>query len=84
MSLIIEHLQKSYRQPDGGRVPVLDIERFELARGEQAVLLGSSGGGKTTLLNIIAGLRSPDSGRVLIDGTDVTALSEAAREVGAQ
>ncbi len=80
MSLLIEHLTKSYRQPDGGRVAVLDIERFELQQGEQAVLVGSSGGGKTTLLNLIAGLRTPDSGRVLVDGTDVTALSEAARD----
>lgn len=80
MSLLIEHLTKSYRQPDGGRVAVLDIERFELQQGEQAVLVGSSGGGKTTLLNLIAGLRTSDSGRVLVDGTDVTALSEAARD----
>lgn len=80
MSLLIEHLTKTYRQPDGSAIPVLDIERFELQRGEQAVLVGSSGGGKTTLLNVIAGLRTPDSGRVVIDGTNVTALSEAARD----
>ncbi len=80
MSLLIENLVKSYRQPDGGVVPVLDVERYELARGEQAALLGASGGGKTTLLNVIAGLRTPDSGRVLIDGTDVTRLPEAARD----
>ncbi|MGC1274784.1 MAG: ABC transporter ATP-binding protein [Planctomycetaceae bacterium] len=80
MSLLIEQLTKTYRQPDGGQVPVLDIERFELRRGEQAVLVGSSGGGKTTLLNVIAGLRTPDSGRVLIDDVDVTGLPEAARD----
>ena len=80
MSLLIEGLQKSYRQPDGQQVPVLDIERYELATGEQAVLLGSSGCGKTTLLNVIAGLRTADQGRVLIDGVDVTQLSEPVRD----
>lgn len=80
MSLLIEGLQKSYRQPDGQQVPVLDIERYELATGEQAVLLGSSGCGKTTLLNVIAGLRTADQGRVLIDGVDVTELSEPVRD----
>ena len=80
MPLLIENLVKAYRQPDGGLVPVLDVERYALAAGEQAALLGASGGGKTTLLNVIAGLRTPDSGRVLIDGTDVTKLPEAARD----
>jgi len=80
MSLTIENLTKSYRQPDGTEVPVLDIERFEMRSGEQAVLLGASGGGKTTLLNVIAGIRSPDGGRVVIDGTEVNRLSEPARD----
>ncbi|QDT37042.1 ABC transporter ATP-binding protein [Stratiformator vulcanicus] len=80
MSLLIENLKKSYRQPDGTPVPVLDIERFEMRGGEQAVLLGSSGCGKTTLLNVIAGIRSPDSGQVLIDNVDVSRLSEPARD----
>ena len=80
MSLLIDQLIKSYRQPDGSRVPVLDIECFELGRGEQTVLVGASGGGKTTLLNVIAGLRTPDSGRVVIDDVNVTALPEASRD----
>lgn len=80
MSLLIEELRMAYRQPDGEIVPVLDVPRYELETGEQAVLLGSSGCGKTTLLNVIAGLRTADSGRVLIDGTDVTSLAEAARD----
>lgn len=80
MSLLIEDLRKAYRQPDGETVPVLDVPRYVLESGEQAVLLGSSGCGKTTLLNVIAGLRTADAGRVLIDGTDVTRLAEAARD----
>lgn len=80
MSLLLEKVQKSYRQPDGTTVPVLDVERFELADGEQAVLVGSSGGGKTTLLNIISGISTPDSGRVVIDGHDLAAMPEVKRD----
>ncbi|MFF4623485.1 ABC transporter ATP-binding protein [Nonomuraea jabiensis] len=49
---------------------------FELAAGTMTALVGRSGSGKTTLLNIIGGLDRPDSGTVLVDGTDVTALDE--------
>ena len=80
MSLQIESLTKSYRDPGGGTVPVLDVPHFTLADGEQAVLLGASGGGKSTLLNVIAGLSRADSGTVTIDGTEVTALPEVARD----
>ena len=44
------------------------------------VLVGESGLGKTTLLNVIAGILTPDSGKVVIDGTDITRLPEAARD----
>lgn len=80
MSLAIENLKKSYREPGGGRIPVLNVLRFELRKAEQVALVGESGGGKTTLLNVIAGITTPDSGRVIIDGTDVTALNEPSRD----
>ena len=44
MSLVLEGIQKNYVEPDGTPLPILDVERFELAPGEQAVLVGSSGG----------------------------------------
>lgn len=78
--LRVESLTKTYRSPDGEITPVLDVPSLELRAGEQVALRGSSGSGKTTLLHIIAGLLTPDSGRVLIDGTDITALGEAGRD----
>lgn len=80
MGLLLENVKKSYREPGGGVLPVLDIERFEVASGEQVVLVGASGGGKTTLLNVISGITSPDSGRVVINGLDITKLHEVGRD----
>jgi len=80
MSLLLEHVRKSYREPDGRRLPVLGIERFEMKQGEQVALLGSSGGGKTTLLNIISGILTPDAGRVIIDGKDIASMPEVVRD----
>ncbi|MBD3673738.1 MAG: ABC transporter ATP-binding protein [Planctomycetaceae bacterium] len=80
MSLTLQNIQKSYREPSGQKLPVLDIPEYQLADGEQAVLLGSSGGGKTTLLNVISGITAPDSGSVIINGTDITKLHEVGRD----
>lgn len=80
MSLLIEDLKKSYREPSGGRISVLNVPRFELGNAEQIALVGSSGGGKTTLLNVISGITSADSGRVTIDGFNVTSLNEPSRD----
>lgn len=80
MSLLLENIRKSYREPGGGRLPVLAIDRYELDRGEQAALVGSSGGGKTTLLNVISGILLPESGRVVVDGRDITGLPEVVRD----
>lgn len=81
MTLSVEGVTKSYPNPGGGApVRILDVPRFALSKGEQAVLLGASGGGKTTLLNVIAGLTTPDAGHVEIGGVNLTALPEAARD----
>ena len=73
-------LSKSFALPDGSRLPVLDIPSFSIAAGEQVVMIGESGGGKTTLLHCIAGIVPPDSGSIMIDGIEVTRLSEAGRD----
>ena len=49
---------------------------FEVAPGTMVALVGRSGSGKTTLLNVIGGLDRPDSGAVVVDGVEVTALDE--------
>ena len=56
------------------------IAEFALARGEKLLLLGPSGSGKSTFLSLLAGIVAPNSGRVDILGTDMAALSGAARD----
>ena len=75
--LQLRNVKKSYAEPDGGTLPILDIPKFEVANGEQMILVGRSGCGKTTLLHTIAGITRADSGEILIDGIDITKLSEA-------
>ncbi|HTK80694.1 MAG TPA: ABC transporter ATP-binding protein [Bacteroidota bacterium] len=55
---------------------ILDDVSFEVKKGETKVILGPSGAGKSSLLKIILGLWRPDSGRVFIDGQEITHLSE--------
>lgn len=78
--LKLTDIVKTFPQPGGGRLTVLDVPLLELQRGEQAALVGRSGGGKTTLLHTIAGITAPDSGSVEIDGTNIAALSESGRD----
>ncbi|MEM9587898.1 MAG: ATP-binding cassette domain-containing protein, partial [Planctomycetota bacterium] len=80
MTLSIKDLIKSFDQPGGGKLTVLDIPDFQIAAGEQVVLIGESGGGKTTLLHLIAGLLTPDSGSVQVTGVELTKLSEQGRD----
>jgi putrescine transport system ATP-binding protein len=64
-----------------GTVAALDDVTLKVERGALFALLGPSGCGKTTLLRIIAGLETADSGRIIIDGIEVTALPPYARPV---
>jgi putrescine transport system ATP-binding protein len=64
-----------------GVTPAVDDVSLSVDCGELFALLGPSGCGKTTLLRMIAGLETPDSGRILIDGVDITARPPYARPV---
>jgi putative ABC transport system ATP-binding protein len=62
---------------DSLRIPILKGISLRIDRGEIVAILGPSGSGKSTLLGIIAGLDQPTTGRILIDGTDITRMSES-------
>ena len=64
-----------------GDAPVFSNVELQVRRGEFVAILGESGVGKSTLLNCIAGLDTVQAGSVQIDGTDITALGEAAQAV---
>jgi putative ABC transport system ATP-binding protein len=86
MAIEISQLRKHYAGPDGSRVPIIDIEQFHLADGEEVALTGSSGSGKTTLLHLIAGILTPDEGKIVFnvgpgESVDIARLTEARRDV---
>ena len=75
----LEHLTKIYGQGDE-YLCVLEDVSLTLRRGKFTVLLGPSGSGKSTLLNLMAMLDKPTSGKIFVDGQEITALkSETAR-----
>ena len=61
---------------DGSEVHALDGASFEVERGELAVILGASGAGKTTALNILGGMDSPTSGRVTVNGREISGFNK--------
>jgi sulfate transport system ATP-binding protein len=77
MSIEVQHVSKKF-----GDFVALDDVTFSVPPGELVALLGPSGGGKTTMLRIIAGLEAPDSGVVLLEGEDATERSARDRGVG--
>lgn len=78
----LRSLTKSFPGPRGTQHRVLDEVDIEVPDGEFAAILGPSGCGKSTTLRILAGLDSPDTGSVLIDGRDVTKVPSAERGLG--
>ena len=81
MSLLQVHqLKKAYVAPDGGTHVVVDVPEFSLAAQAQVALSGESGSGKTTFLNLIAGILAPDSGSIKLNGQELAGLAESARD----
>jgi NitT/TauT family transport system ATP-binding protein len=74
VKLIVENVSKRFRTVGRNREDVQALQNVSLQvdEGEYVCLVGRSGCGKTTLLNVIAGLEKPDEGRVLVDGKPVT------------
>jgi sulfate transport system ATP-binding protein len=77
MSIVVESVSKRF-----GDFVALDDVSLEVRDGSLTALLGPSGGGKSTLLRVIAGLESPDSGSVSIAGKDATTTPPQRRNVG--
>jgi putative ABC transport system ATP-binding protein len=72
------HVTKQVSSPDG-TLTIVDDVSFTVPRGESVAIVGASGAGKSTLLAILAGLDTPSSGAVFLDGRELTALDEDGR-----
>ena len=70
--LELQAITKTWRPPGGKQRVLLKDLNLQVPQGQTVALLGASGSGKSTLLKIIAGLETPDAGRVLFDGKDIT------------
>ena len=78
--LEIRDLKKSYAEPSGNPLVIIDIPRLDIGAGEQVVLGGDWGGVNTTLLHLISGIVTADSGSIKLDGMELNKFSESARD----
>ena len=79
--LEIKGLKKSFLNDENQVVSVINIDHFVLQPGEQTAIEGLSGSGKTTFLNLIAGILQPDEGLIIFEGEDVSSLPEPKRDL---
>lgn len=77
-ALVAEHLSKKVTSPEG-TLTILDDVGFTIGRAETVAIVGPSGAGKSTLLALLAGLDTPSSGRVWLEGRELSALDEDGR-----
>ncbi|WP_079724462.1 ABC transporter ATP-binding protein [Pseudoxanthomonas indica] len=77
-TLQVEGLGKRVKLPDG-ELTILEDIGFRIRRGDTVAIVGASGSGKSTLLSLLAGLDTPSSGRVLLDGAPLSELDEDGR-----
>lgn len=73
--LKVENLTKTYGK-GSTKVVALDNVSFTVEKGEFVAIVGASGSGKSTLLHMIGGVDTPDSGKIIIDGKDITKFDE--------
>ena len=77
--LKVDHIYKTFNPGTVNEKVALNGVHLELAPGDFVTVIGGNGAGKSTLLNCVAGVYTPEEGRIDIDGQDVTALSEYKR-----
>jgi putative ABC transport system ATP-binding protein len=75
--LVVENVTKNFRQGQETVVALAGVS-LDVAAGQFLAIMGASGSGKSTLLHLMAGLATPDSGRVLVNGADLAAMNDHA------
>ncbi|MCX8266575.1 MAG: ABC transporter ATP-binding protein [Planctomycetota bacterium] len=75
----LNNVRKDYRSGNN-TTTIVDVDELNISAGEKVAIVGASGSGKTTLLNLLSGLVVADQGQIVIDGQDITTLSESGRD----
>ena len=79
--LTIQNLRKTFSNSENEKFDIINIPFFEMNNNEQIAIIGESGSGKSTFLNLISGIVSSDSGEILFNDTNITKLSGSKMEI---